>query len=578
PSTRYYYVVRAIDESGNRSAASAEFSGSTNPDQMVGWPVQMKDETVSSPVLGDIDGDGDLEIVQGNRKVYAWHHDGQELRDGDANALTWGILTTAGDGYVAPIALAQIDGSPGEDIIAGSRTTNEVYVFDYQGNTLPGWPQPLENPIRAALSVGDLDGDGSPEIIAADEHGVIYVWEPDGVEFLDGDANPSTQGVFYRLPGCTFLYSSPALADMDSDEDDELVVGSQSREVYIFDDDGSILPGWPVTIPDVISGSPAVGDIDGDGDLEIVVNTWSGDVRAFHHDGSVLWQKWFKNQNFFGPSPALADMTGDGKLETFLPSANKKLYCIKHDGTFLPGWPIDYTDQLYTESSPVVADMDGDGSPDVVLGNETKLISAWDVSGNLLDGFPLSTDDALRSVPVVGDVDRDWDVELIAAGWDRKIYVWDFPGTFMPGESHWPSYQGDPRNSGLYGTQIPTGITGVAFTFDALAGGGVSLTWSLPASIYGLFDLSRAVVGEGRAPGEFGVVASGRSVGLDGTLRYVDKGALAGERYVYQLKSADNGGVVYTTGEIYVPVTVGSLSQNYPNPFNPTTQITYYLP
>ncbi|MCK4776410.1 MAG: T9SS type A sorting domain-containing protein, partial [Candidatus Krumholzibacteria bacterium] len=110
------------------------------------------------------------------------------------------------------------------------------------------------------------------------------------------------------------------------------------------------------------------------------------------------------------------------------------------------------------------------------------------------------------------------------------------------------------------------------------AGGGVSLTWSLPASIYGLFDLSRAVAGEGGMPGEFGVVASGRSVGLDGTLRYVDKGALAGERYVYQLKSAESGGVVYTTGEIYVPVTAGSLSQNYPNPFNPTTQITYYLP
>jgi len=65
-STRYYYVVTTVDDSGNESAPSTEFSGSTNPDQMEGWPIQMNKETVSSPVIGDIDGDGDLEIIQGN--------------------------------------------------------------------------------------------------------------------------------------------------------------------------------------------------------------------------------------------------------------------------------------------------------------------------------------------------------------------------------------------------------------------------------------------------------------------------------------------------------------------------------
>jgi hypothetical protein len=582
-STRYYYVVRTIDESGNEGAPSAEFNGSTNPDQMEGWPIHMSNETVSSPVLGDIDGDGDIEIVQGNMKVCAWHHNGVELLDGDAVALTWGILTTAGNSYVSPIALAQIDGLAGRDIIAGSRDTKEVYVFDYLGNTLAGWPQPLENPIRAALSVGDIDGDGELEIVAVDEYGVIYAWEKSGAEHYDGDSNPTTPGVLFRLPGCSFMYSSPALADMDGDGDDDIVIGSQSDELYVINGQGVVLPGWPVPLPNDISGCPAVGDIDGDGggDLEVVVNTWSGDVRAFHHDGSLMYQKWFPNQVYFGPSPALGDLNGDGKLEMLLPSANRKLYCIQYDGSNLPGWPIDYTDQLYTESSPVIADMDGDGNPDVILGNETKLLNAWDSSGMLLDGFPLSTDDAMRAVPTVDDVDGDGDVELITAGWDRNVYVWDFPTPFDRKASHWPGFQGNMFHNGWFGSKVPTAVGAVAFAFDIGGGGAVNLTWSVPApASYGRFDVARAVASEEGTPGEFAVLATGRVAGVDGTVRYADGGARVGERYVYQLRAAEEAGseVVHTTGTIYVPVGAGSLSQNYPNPFNPTTRITYYLP
>jgi len=579
PSTRYYFVATTVDGSGNESAQSLEFSGTTNPDQLAGWPIQMGLATTSSPVVGDIDGDGDLEIVQGDDKVYAWHHDGVELIDGDGDAQSWGVLTTAGDEFVSPIALARIDGNAGHEILAASRNTREVYVFDYQGNALPGWPQPVENYIRAGLVAGDINNDGVLEVIAVDERGVIYVWNGNGTEFIDGDSNPSTPGVFYRMPGNSYLFSAPAVADIDNDNVCEIVAASQSSRLFVFNDDGSIVAGFPVTLDEPVCGSPAVGDIDDDGDLEIVVNQLYGRIKAYHHDGSTLFSAWVPNNITFGPSPALADITGDGRLETFIPSSDGNLYVFQYNGAGVSGWPVQYSDHTYTESSPIVADLNGDGSLDVILGDETRLIKAWDVGGNLLDGFPLPIADAMRAVPVVEDIDRDGDVDLIAAGWDQIVYIWDFPGAHTAGFDAWPSFHGNLHNDGLHGSRISTGVGGVMFASSVSPGGGISLEWYVPASAGFVFDVQRAAVsGPDAAPGAFGTLAAGLTVEAGGELLYVDAGARSGETYVYRLADANSGEEIHMTGSIYVPVTKGDLSQNYPNPFNPVTRITYLVP
>jgi hypothetical protein len=446
------------------------------------------------------------------------------------------------------------------------------------GNVLPGWPQPVENYIRAGMVVGDINGDDVAEIIAVDEFGVLYVWNPDGTEYIDGDGVPSTPGVFYRMSGNSILAAAPAVADIDGDNVKEIVAGSQANELYVFNEDGSIVPGYPLALIEPICGSPVVGDVDDDGDLEIVVNELYGTLAVYHHDGSTLWTRWFPNNITFGPSPALADITGDGKLEVFIPSANGYLYAIKSNRNFVPGWPVEYSSSNYTESSPVISDLDGDGSLDVILGDESKLIKAWDVTGKLIDGFPVSTGDAMRGVPVITDLDRDGDVDLVAAGWDQTVYVWDLLGDYAGDHVGWPSFHGNSHNDGLYGSVIATGVGGVTFAFEAAPGGGLSLTWIVPPVAGYRFDIRRSPAPqEGEAAGGYVTVAAGHAVGTGGVLSYVDDGARMGERYVYQVATPE-GEVIHTTGSVYVPVTRGSLSQNYPNPFNPTTTIRYLVP
>ncbi|MEO0492688.1 MAG: S-layer homology domain-containing protein [Actinomycetota bacterium] len=91
--------------------------GSTVP----GWPVDTGDTITASPALGDLDGDGDLEVVVGSwdDKVYAWRPDGSVL---------WSTPTTMGHPAIGasdllghPI-IADLDGDGDQDVAVGSRT------------------------------------------------------------------------------------------------------------------------------------------------------------------------------------------------------------------------------------------------------------------------------------------------------------------------------------------------------------------------------------------------------------------------------------------------------------------------
>ncbi len=461
PSTRYYYVVAAIDESGNESPVSPEASATTTPPMQYGWPNELPMESSNSPAIGDIDGDGDVEVIVGNDELYAWHHDGQEVRDGDDNLQTWGVFSTLGQDYVGPAALARLDNKPGLEIVAATLTSRQVFCFDYTGAVLPGWPKSTSYAVRAGVVVGDLDGDGDFEIIAIDQDAIMYAWHHDGQEVRDGDGDPGTDGVFYRFPDTPWWhYQMPAVCDIDGDGADEIIIGTQDSTLYVLNGDGSNVPGWPVELGDFAGGGVAVGDLDNDGDFEIVCTVKNtSNVRAYSHTGTLLWSKWAHMTLFFNPTPSLGDLDGDGMLEVVYPASNGKLEVWRHNGANMPGFPIDYSTTSYTESSPIIADVSGDGMPDIIIGDETKLIQAFDSGGNLLDGFPLSSQNAFRGTPTVTDLDGDGDIEIVAVGYDRTVYAWDFDQPYDPAACPWPEFKANSHHNACIGYTMPTAVT-----------------------------------------------------------------------------------------------------------------------
>ncbi len=168
------------------------------------------------------------------------------------------------------------------------------------------------------------------------------------------NAPPLRPGWPATLAGAgTVRVSQPAVGDLDNDGVKEIVVGTSNRRVYVLRANGSVAPGWPVTLSAEVNSSPALGDIDGDGFLDVVVACGSnfettsgvGRLYVFRRDGSLLWSFTPQDENGDGradgiySTPAIGDVDGDGDNEIAFGSWDFRVYVLRKDGTPMPGFP-----------------------------------------------------------------------------------------------------------------------------------------------------------------------------------------------------------------------------------------------
>ena len=432
PSTRYDWAVAAVDSSGLVGPLSPSVTASTNPPQLAGWPLLLPASTSSSVAIGDVDGDGDREIVVGDAGVYAWHHTGVELRDGDNDASTWGALTSDAATVTGAVALGEFDPArPGLEILRANWADSRVTVYDSQGNTLPGWPRQPANGTPGywgTPTAADLDGDGRCEALVIGKDGRLYGWHHDGTALVGGGRHAHRFGgrVLAHFAHGRELGRRSATGDRGGGR--RRLPARHQHERHRGHDAEL---GWPLALGGASLSSPAVGDVDGNPrTTEIVVTSENDRVHVVSERGIELpgWPKTLAQDSpSFGPSPALGDLNGDGRAEIAVVS-NRNPASLStltvYDGA---SGAVLLTKLLAnsSESSPILADVDGNGSVDVVVGGESGVINAWNLAGQQLDGFPLTVNDFVRGTPAFGDVDGDGGADLVLAGWDRNVYIWD---------------------------------------------------------------------------------------------------------------------------------------------------------
>lgn len=466
PLTRYYYQVTAIDSSGNESSASTPVTAMSGPQRHAGFPQFTRESSHTPLTLAPAPGGGQ-DILVGGGVLHMFHPDGTAPVDADGSSATAGDFTTLGHFYQGGGSIADLDDDGGRDVVGAAWNSQKLYVFDGLGALRAGFPVSIPSPIWSSVAIGDLDGDGSSEMVFASLGGALYAFRSTGAEWMNGDGNAGTIGVFKVLGG-GYNPGTPALVDLDGDGDLEIVYGGLDGLLNAWRMDGSDMPGFPVAMSSAMFGSPAIGRLDGPGGpLSIVVPVADNSVAVKLADGT--------NRTGFpkllpittsgrSPSPALADMNGDGFMDIVLASTNGRIYVFDRNGVLQPPWTSASRYSAMTAdatvASPVVADINGDGFPDVVIGDETGSLAALSgATGTMLPGFPIALAAEVWGTAALCDCDADGLSEIVAVDFGGTVHMWDYDFPFSPGgPAPWPQFQHDARRTG---TSEPPNVVGI---------------------------------------------------------------------------------------------------------------------
>jgi hypothetical protein len=323
--------------------------------------------------VGYPDDDGLDEILTpaGDMQLYAYRYD-------PANPGTPQLFQH----YVLPPGAGQLLSTPAiVDLPSGRAVfigTDKGWVYGWNARTgalLPGWPRSVGDSILGAITSGDLDGDGVPEIVVTSVNQFVTAFHANG-------------SVMWRYNNDDSIFSGAVIADLNGDGRMEVVIGGDSTASQYYWAGGRITVlsadgrrEWVKKTDQVIWSSPSVADLYGNGKLDIIVGTgyfypqppngtFPGDqVYALDANGNTLWTYATSTNPAVDArvysSPAIADLNGDGILDVVIGDSQGRIHAISGTGT--PLWVTQAfpASPLYT--SAVIADINGDGLPDVIM-------------------------------------------------------------------------------------------------------------------------------------------------------------------------------------------------------------------
>lgn len=331
------------------------------------------------------------------------------------------------------------------------------------------------------------------------------------------------------------ITSAPAIADLESDGDEDVVFTLSDSTVAAFDLAAGILTSFGAIGPTSPSSAPVVANFLDDAAREIFVGLDNGEVAGLSAFGAPLLG-WPVDLGTNAPVYASAGvLTGQARLELVAASGNQ-VFLLRPDGSTVPGFPF-VGDVAWGDvvGRVAVGDLDDDGDAELVATFAGQVV-ALDDAGQVL--WTIYNQAALMSAGVtLGDVDNDGDLEVALPLSTGVVGLRHHTGT--PYGSGFPYSTGSTSPVGPISlcasgtTAAPyfhfVNLAGQAFVIDLIGSPRPSFPESTPAGV----TLREAIIdhlGPGAGPlemlvgtpdGDAELWDTGNSVDVDGWRRDV---------------------------------------------------------
>ena len=398
----------------------------------------LADDLLTRPTdlaVGDFDDNGVMDLVIADEGEATAGIAGQTvvlMRDASGGFFHDSLVRTVSEGAALPSAAAVTVGDFNADgsleIATGDQALREVALYSL------GLPGSLTDaviaaegqsvPSPAALCVADLDGDGLPDVVTANQFNndlTLFQQGPAGLFSSRRVAIPLVLGA--RAPVAV------AAADLDGDGLGDLVVGnvtSDDLSVLFQESDGSFgIRSTRLAAEGFIApSSVALADIDGDGRVDVVAGSEFVDqARWFRNggEGEFVDGGALTGDAVAAPISVCADdMNGDGLTDVVVTTRVENLaifFQTRADDSVQFAEPVSVN--LPATASPlelVTADVDNDGRVDILSSSlgETALYYSRQLDGGDFNTIALSPGSAADPTSLAaGDINSDGRLDVV---------------------------------------------------------------------------------------------------------------------------------------------------------------------